>query len=868
MMKTRLSSTFRRLGRRGQSGQSLVIMALGFVALLAFVGIVTDVSLMFVRYSTLTRAVDSASIAAAGQVRRQVPTDAELVQAGCPGAEENPCQGAKNLAFARSFANVNVAARQFIEFYGLNPSQVKTDMCASVSRTVDVGGVPTRQAIPGLEEDFDQLCSDEQRKLIKVTAQVESPTVFLRLLGWPDILLEAWSISETAVLDVVMIMDVSESMLNQTTYQTWANAGYNKMYLPPAVNAAMSGKWAGNPNEFEMWYDLGSRARGSDLTYLTTTDANSPFYVRELNFPGSTTYVGPAQTTRKACQVRYHPAASGVNGDAAGWSQLMGWYSAAGAAWTGGSQWLGFTPTYNYYDCCNDPNGDGYFRDLLCQPFREARDATAQFLQRIDFLRGDRVAFVTFDRQAYLINVRNSETGEITHMIDSESLALNTLEESIGVRAEPSFYKPQEAGTERERVPWQGAADQMQTAHNYEVWNNCPFEDAVLPFPYSVVSSYDLATMTALGFAGAYRDWAVPNRLWDNFYPYDQPALGIIGWDAMKNPNSPSYDSRFTPYISYDRWTSCSGTNVGAALRTGSMALTDPDTRRVEGAVWVMVMLGDGAAGGSDPVFDGGLPTAPSRLDYPYADPPDRERVKYGGLGLCPTGRPSAPGEVVDMTETVPTFPFCSDEVPETRHFCFDPTRTLADGTLSYVDLENTPECRFEYDVDDYARDWADWIGLAEIPGYLPGGGVTQRSQQQLPTIFTIGFGLNFNGGTTQCRAGSVHPSDIGDCLGEELLRYIADVGDNFRIDSDFQQDLLDDNLANYSLDANEWGARGECEEDADPTAFNAGDSIYEIIKPSPAGQSCGNYYNAPGGAELEAVFDEIASRMFTRLTR
>lgn len=868
MMKTRLSNTFRRLARRGQTGQSLVIMALGFVALLGFVGIVTDVSLMFVRYSTLTRAVDSASIAAAGQVRRQVPTDAELVQAGCPGAQDNPCQGAKNLAFARSFANVNVAARQFIEFYGLNPSQVKTDMCATVSRVETVDGVATRVAIPGLEEDFDQLCSDEQRKLIKVTAQVESPTVFLRLLGWSDILLEAWSISETAVLDVVMIIDVSESMLNQTTYQTWANAGYNKMYLPPAVNSAMSARWAGNPNEFEMWYDLGSRPRGADLTYLTTTDPSSPFYVREVNFPGSTSYSGPTQPTRKACQVRFHPAASGVSGGEAAWTQLMNWYSAAGAPWTGGSLWSGFTPTYNFYGCCNDPDGDGYFRDLICQPFREARDATEQFLQRIDFLRGDRVAFVTYDRQAYIINVRNPETGEITHMIDSESLALNTLQESIGVRSEPAFYKPQEQGTDRERVPWEGFSDQMLTSHNYEVWNNCPFEDAVLPFPYSVVSSYDLPTMTALGFASVFRDWAVPNRLWDTFFPYDQPEYGIIGWDAMKDPSSPSYNPRFTPYISYDRWASCSGTNFGAAMRTANQALTDPRTTRVEGAVWIMVLLSDGSAAGTDPVYDGGLPTSPSRLDYPYADPPDRERVRYGGLGLCPAGTPSSPGEVVDWTEDIPTFPFCSDEIPETRHFCFDPFRTLADGTRTFVDLTNTPDCRFTYDVDDYARDWADWVGLAELPGYLGGSGTDNRRQQQLPTIFTIGFGLNFNGGTTKCTAGSIDTIDIQDCLGEELLRYIADVGDNFRIDTDYQQDLLDDMLANYSLAPNQWGPRGECEEDADPTEFSSGDSIYEIIKPKPAGQSCGNYYYAPGGIELEAVFDEIASRMFTRLTR
>jgi hypothetical protein len=35
-----------------------------------------------------------------------------------------------------------------------------------------------------------------------------------------------------------------------------------------------------------------------------------------------------------------------------------------------------------------------------------------------------------------------------------------------------------------------------------------------------------------------------------------------------------------------------------------------------------------------------------------------------------------------------------------------------------------------------------------------------------------------------------------------------------------------------------------------------------------PPQQSCGNYFFAPDGNELQFVFDEIASRMFTRLAR
>src|SRR5690606_23149513 len=86
--------------RRGESGQAIIILALGFIALIAFVGIVTDVSLMFVRYSTLSRAVDAAAIAAAGQMRSD-----------------------------RNFGEVGLAARQFIEFHGLNPVEVLVQTC-------------------------------------------------------------------------------------------------------------------------------------------------------------------------------------------------------------------------------------------------------------------------------------------------------------------------------------------------------------------------------------------------------------------------------------------------------------------------------------------------------------------------------------------------------------------------------------------------------------------------------------------------------------------------------------------------------------------------------------------------------------------
>jgi hypothetical protein len=315
---------------------------------------------------------------------------------------------------------------------------------------------------------------------------------------------------------------------------------------------------------------------------------------------------------------------------------------------------------------------------------------------------------------------------------------------------------------------------------------------------------------------------------------------------------------------------------VGAALREGSNALLDQRTTRTDGAVWVMVLLGDGAAAGSDPTLDGGAPTSPERLDYPYST---RQRVQYGGLGLCPPGVTSGTpattfselvsGEPRNRVDNAPSFPFCSDPWPETRHFC--PLTVTPEGAV-ITDLGAAADCRTRYDVDDYSRDWADWIGLAELPS-RPG---IRRSTAQLPTIFTIGFGLNFSWGTETCKEGFIQSNpanpadtDIGDCLGEELLRYIADVGDNFRVDTDYQQDWLHNPLVLGSVPDNEWGERGPCEDpNINPVTAILGGNYNSIIAPLRAGESCGNYYNAPTADQLGDVFDDIASRMFTRLTQ
>ena len=124
-----------------------------------------------------------------------------------------------------------------------------------------------------------------------------------------------------------------------------------------------------------------------------------------------------------------------------------------------------------------------------------------------------------------------------------------------------------------------------------------------------------------------------------------------------------------------------------------------------------------------------------------------------------------------------------------------------------------------DYDTDDFARDMADFVGL------LPPDG-------QGASVFAIGLGA-----LTVCTGGTYaagpppsceSPFTQGDSnAGEVLLRYIADIGDNGSADAP------DDPCNAKSL-----------------------------------GEWCGNYYFAPTSDELVQIFEDIADRIFARLTR
>lgn len=913
------------------------MLAIGFIGLLGFVGIVTDVSLLFIRYSTMRRAVDAASVAAAGQMRRI--------------ADTNPTDGIAQDE-ADSVARLNLAARQFIELYGLNPTNVLVETCRAqrVNRDTSgnaldragvqlilAGGAPNPAANQEDVRRYRQLCTDEELKLVRVTAQIEAPTVFMRLLGYDTVTLTESAISQTAVLDVILILDVSESMLNETRYSDWDTLSPPRgvRYMPPYVRPDNDDPIAADPlADPPLPYD-----RDTWLTILTSTQQQLTNALHPLipyteppegrryqiadtivafepnGSGGWQEYTGAAASPigrvepRALCQVRalpisvypgHSPVPAWLRQEYGGYfgSNYGAQFDNPGLTPADEVDFRGFVPQYNYFACCNDPDGalDAFgnfdMSDSVCQPFRQARDAAEGFLSRLDFLRGDRVGLVTFGRSATVLapRVRNASGENIQGlMFESENGifdgtnrlrwgALEYLRQTVGVRSEDASYGDVSGPGGQPDGFWDRVMDGSERRTYDDLMTrvidgfvdapalgSCPFDKAFVGGAFSLARTYP---------DGSVRSGA----LLDDIH-------SVPSWAGVAEPKRFSYEFR----------ASCNGTNTGGGLALASNLLYGSGRR--EGAVWIMVMLSDGSANGSSAVTRNGenpvkanpYNLSASGFNRPLnavggetplsAWPPPP--VAYGAFGLCPYGTPGNPGEL--LRDQLP--PYCQDLLPETRTLC---------GTVallpSLIYLDGYPNCYEFYDVEDYARDWADWIGLAVLPGAVTGAGTGRVNDQLLPTIFTIGFGLNFDAddgspcaGDANCMRGfpPARPvtRTIGgqtvtvrtqmrwreDYLGEELLRYIADVGDNFQIDDDYWQRLMGARIANgwTGSDATtDWGPRGPCEQ---PTVIGARGSTYQPIAPA---QNCGNYFAASDGSELVIVFNEIASRMFTRLSQ
>jgi hypothetical protein len=153
-------------------GQALILVAIAFVVLLAFVGLAIDAGQFFIAIGNLRKAADAGALAAAAQFRE-----------------------------GRTIAEMQAAARDAISLNGVNPGQVIIELCDPLNPDPDLCPLPGQ--IP--------------RKMVRVTAFSEVPLAFLSVIGFRTLQINATAVSEAASMDVVLVIDVSESMTFEGT---------------------------------------------------------------------------------------------------------------------------------------------------------------------------------------------------------------------------------------------------------------------------------------------------------------------------------------------------------------------------------------------------------------------------------------------------------------------------------------------------------------------------------------------------------------------------------------------------------------------------------------------------------------------------
>lgn len=162
----------------------MVLIALAFIGLAAFIGLTVDSGILFIQIGHLRRAVDSASLAAANQFRE-----------------------------GRTLAEIEAAADEFIALNSLNPANAVIFICDISDPTAgnsnpyhDVDICPPDINGDGVHND------SPPRKFVRVEATMPVEFAFLPIIGWGSIDIQAEAISETASVDLVLVIDTSQSM--------------------------------------------------------------------------------------------------------------------------------------------------------------------------------------------------------------------------------------------------------------------------------------------------------------------------------------------------------------------------------------------------------------------------------------------------------------------------------------------------------------------------------------------------------------------------------------------------------------------------------------------------------------------------------
>src|SRR6266498_147124 len=170
----------KRILKISERGQAIVLIALAIVGMIAIVGLMTDGGVLFIEYARLKRGIDAAAVSAALSFRESA-TPQELQD----------------------------AAREFLQLNQSDVFDVAVDICQR-----DENGVPSNPVQAAADP---KLCTPAPRKLVRVTATRHVSFGFLSVIGIYGTNLTATSVGEAAALDLVLVIDTSQSMSNETS---------------------------------------------------------------------------------------------------------------------------------------------------------------------------------------------------------------------------------------------------------------------------------------------------------------------------------------------------------------------------------------------------------------------------------------------------------------------------------------------------------------------------------------------------------------------------------------------------------------------------------------------------------------------------
>ncbi|MCZ2126901.1 MAG: pilus assembly protein TadG-related protein [Anaerolineales bacterium] len=257
-----MKNIFSQKSQKSERGQAIILIIFAFIGLVAMVGLVTDTGLTLIQYGKLKRAVDAAAIAAAQEYR--------------PDPDITPVQ-----------LNRTAMREAAINFLQLNDIQASTLIMRTCEDTSDR---------PALCNPNPTTRPENNRKLVEIVASVSSQLGFLRVIGIRDITLTATAVGEASTMDLVLILDTSGFMANETS-ATGTPDPYSPLNDPNRCNTAASNDHPCQPMKTvkttaanfvkKLIYPNYDRVAIITTTSQSVNGDRNPVEVRPLSFDGS-----------------------------------------------------------------------------------------------------------------------------------------------------------------------------------------------------------------------------------------------------------------------------------------------------------------------------------------------------------------------------------------------------------------------------------------------------------------------------------------------------------------------------------------------------------------------------------------------------